>query len=262
MFEPSNLARDQAALAAHIMADPPGEGAASTGLLRPLRNEAPVLGVYQTAWRVRLVEALRSNYPVLHQVLGDDDFAGLCAAYVRVHPPHTPSIRWFGAKLSAFLETAPAQIPHPALVDLARMEWALGSSFDSADHAPIDFSTLAALAPEAWPDQRFRAHPSVSLLRLDWAIEPLWQTLTHHPEQDSEAPEPSPHHLLAWRLGLESRWRSVEEGEVLLLKAAFAGAPFSALCEAAALQGEPETAPMHMARTLRAWVDAGLLCAA
>jgi hypothetical protein len=257
---PSALGRSQAALAAQIMGGEPA--AHAEPLLRPLRGKPPVLSVYQTAWLARLTEALRNNFPVLHQVLGDDDFGDLTLAYLQAHPPSQPSIRWFGDQLPAFLAAEPERLPHPALADLAQMEWALGLSFDSADTLPLNFAALAALPPSDWAGLRFSAHPSVSLLALEWAVEPLWQTLTHRPEEDTEPPEASPHPLLAWRIGLETRWRSVPAAEAELLAAALAGVPFAALCERAAADGDVDEAPLRMASTLRAWVDAGLLCPA
>jgi hypothetical protein len=256
----SALGQSQAALAAEIMGGEPA--APDQPLLRPLRGMAPVLSVYQTAWLARLTEALRNNFPVLHQVLGDDDFGELTLAYLQSHPPCRPSIRWFGDQLPTFLAAEPERLPHPALADLAQMEWALGLSFDSADTQPLNFEALSRLPPGDWAGLRFAAHPSVSLLALEWAVEPLWQTLTHRPDEDTEPPEASPHHVLAWRLGLETRWRSVPREETALLSAALAGAPFADLCELAAAQGDAEGAPLRMAATLRAWVDAGLLCPA
>ena len=61
------------------------------------------LDIYRNAYRVRLIEALNETYPVLHAVLGDDDFATLGEEFVAAHPSVHRSIRWYGSELSDFL---------------------------------------------------------------------------------------------------------------------------------------------------------------
>lgn len=220
----------------------------------------PRLAIYRHAFRARLTAALRENYPVLHQVLGDETFDEVALGFIAAHPSRQPSIRWFGNELPAHLQVlADAdQLPHPALADLARMEWALGTAFDAADAAPLSVEQLLAVAPEAWPELRFSAHPSLRLIALDWAIEPLWRALSDNPEAETAAPEAQPHHLLVWRQSDQTQWRSVEPFEANLLQAALAGESFAELCErAAATQGEQAAATV--AGYLRVWVEAGLL---
>jgi len=252
---PQELLAQQRAFAALLLAD---DAASATELLRAIKGQPPRIGVYHHAYRARLIEALRSNLPILHRVLGDDDFAELALAYLADQPSRRPSIRWFGDGMRAWLTTHPEALPHPALIDLAEMEWALGCSFDAADATPLAFADLAALPPEQWPDARFAPHPSVHLLALHWAVEPIWQTLTHHEEATTEEPEALDHCLLIWRQGLDTRWRSLQPDEADVLAACLAGEPFAALCErAAAHQGD--NAPAWVASALRRWVDDGLL---
>lgn len=250
------LAGQQQAFAALLTGD--GEPAA-TGLLRRLTGQPPRIDVYRHAYRARLVEALRSNFPVLHRVLGDEAFAELALAYLARQPSRQPSIRWFGHALPAWLAAHPGALPHPALADLAAMEWALGTSFDAADAAPLAFAELAARTPEAWPEARFAGHPSVALLTLGWAVEPIWQALTEDEDAATGEPQSLEHRLLVWRQGLETRWRSLPADEAALLAACLSGEPFMALCGQAA-QARGDAAPAWVASALRRWVDDGLLC--
>lgn len=251
------LATQQQAFAALLLADTPVPG---TPLLRPLNGQPPRLGVYHHAYRARLVAALRSNYPVLPRVLGDEDFDALALDYLAKHPSCEPSIRWFGHALPAWLAAAPERLPHPALADLAAMEWALGTSFDAADATPLVFANLAAQPPEAWPDLRFGAHPTVALLPLQWAVEPIWQALTEDEDATTDEPAALAHRLLVWRQGLQTQWRSLADDEAGVLAACLAGQPFAALCALAA-DTHGDAAPAWVASALRRWVDDGLLCA-
>jgi len=216
------------------------------------------LQVYRDAYRARLVEALRNNHPVLHRVLGDDEFRELSLGYLDAHPSRRPSIRWFGDRLAAHLAAHADTLPHPSLVDLARMEWALGLSFDAADAPVLPAAALAQVAPERWPGLRFEAHPSVALLAFEWAVEPLWRALTDDEQAQAEPPQHAPHTLLVWRRELDTRWRTLPDDEAPLLRAALNGEPFAALCERAAEQTSAEDPAARIVSMLRRWVDDGL----
>ncbi|HEX5683759.1 MAG TPA: DNA-binding domain-containing protein [Ideonella sp.] len=251
------LLAQQRAFAALLLAD---DEAPVTPLLRAVKGQPPRIGVYHHAYRARLIEALRSNLPVVHRVLGDDDFAALALAYLADEPSRKPSIRCFGDGLRDWLANHPDALPHPALADLAAMEWALGYSFDAADAASLTFEALAAMTPEQWPDARFAPHPSVHLLTLQWAVEPIWQALTHDEDAATDEPEALDHRLLIWRQGLETRWRSLQPDEGELLTACLDGEPFAMLCEQAAIR-RGDNAPTWVASALRRWIDDGLLIA-
>lgn len=242
-------------------------------LKRAIVQGAPIEGVsgrveiYRHAYAARLVAALRDNFGVLPQVLGDDAFDALAAAYLEAHPSRQPSIRWFGDRLPEFMASRADLVPHPAIVDLAQMEWALRAAFDAADARPIDAAALAAVPPDAWPALVFDALPSVRLLPMAWDVEPVWRALQRGADDGAtdapEAPEPveHPHALLVWRPALETRWRSLDGLPARLLQAALAGRPFAALCTLAAEEVGAAPAAAEAAAALRSWLDDGLFAA-
>jgi hypothetical protein len=173
-------------------------------------------------------------------------------------PSHTPSIRWFGARLAEFAELECDTLPHPALSDLIRMEWALNIAFDGPDAEPLNVDDMLALAPDSWPLLQFSPHPTLHLLAMNWNVEPVWSALTADENAETEPPEAFPHDLLIWRYEHQTRWRSVEPNEALLLRAAIAGHNFSQLCETAAGFASTGAAEL-VAGYLRTWVEAGLL---
>lgn len=253
--------RQQLDLAAAIR-----DGADPAGLLAG--DFATGLEVYRHAYRARLAEALADNYTVLARALGDEAFDALAQAYIAAQPSRHPSIRWFGHELAAFMaeEDDGELVPHPSLVDFARMDWALRGAFDAADAPPLDPATLAALSPDDWAGLVLRLQPSVQRVTLAYAIEPAWRVLREwEPESGDdqpELPEPVPHEhvLLAWRQDLETRWRSLEPLETALLEAVAAGAPFALLCERAAAElGDAEAAAPAVIAALQRWLAEGLL---
>ena len=255
----NGLADQQRALQGAIVS-----GRDACTLLRSLPEREPLLRVYQHAYTARLVGALRDNFGVLPQVMGDEAFDALALAYVAEHPSRHASIRWFGDKLPEFMRASEALVPHPALVDLARMEWALRSAFDAANGGLLDPASLAAVAAEQWPRLTFVTLPSVQLLAMEWAVEPLWRAMQSVDAESAEEPElPEPvqhdHALLIWRQGLENRWRSIDSMQADLLRAAMAGGNFAELCELAAMQVGGQQAAAAAVGALQSWLADGLL---
>lgn len=266
MTTPGTTLRDQQqAFAAAVQAD-----AGFAELLRPSdTGRPPLMAAYRHAYVARLTEALADNHEILARAMGDEAFAALAADYIAAHPSTTPSIRWFGHRLAEFMaeqvEADSGRVPHPAFVDLARMDWALRAAFDAADAPVLGREALAGLDPEGFAALCFSLHPSVRLQPLGWAVEAAWRVLREHDpaagEQEPElpAPEPRPHVLLAWRRGLQTLWRSLEPTEAALLQALQQGADFATLCDHAAAQRGPDEAAAAAAGLLGQWLDEGLL---
>lgn len=209
--------------------------------------------LYVQAYRARLTAALRDNFPVLHRALGDDAFATLAYAYIDEHPSLFRSIRWFGHALAEFLAGAIERLPHPALIDLARMDWAMRAAFDAAAATPLALSDLASLRPEDWPALRLQPVPSLQVLNLSWGVEPIWKALNDDADATTEEPQALPHALLIWRPALDCRWRSADAGEAAALTALRQAASFAEWCLIIAASGDPEPA-MTAAGLLRRWV--------
>lgn len=229
--------------------------------------DADGLAVYRNAFALRLRSALRDNFEILARALGDEGFDALAAAYVAAHPPTQPSIRWLGDQLADFM-SAPAQIdsgltPHPALADLARMDWALRGAFDAADAPVLSRQALAGVAADDWPALVLMLHPSVAQCALQWDVTPAWHALHAAAEGDEpELPAPlaNPQRLLVWRRGLDTRWRSLTDPEAALLLAVSRGHNFGALCEqAAALVPNADEAVPLVVGALEQWLADGLV---
>jgi hypothetical protein len=215
-------------------------------------------GLYLMAYRARLLAALRDNFPVLHRALGDAAFADLAHDYIDAHPSRFRSIRWFGDALVAFLDADPERLPHPALADLARMDWAMRGAFDAAGVPPFTLTDLVAIASEGWPQQRFALIPSLRMIELNWRIEPIWRALNDDAEAETDAPEPLPHVLLVWRPALDCLWRSAGDTEAAALRALAQGATFAECCAVISGAGEPDPAAVALG-LLQRWVSDGLL---
>ncbi len=220
----------------------------------------PFMGVYDFAYKARLVEILQEDFEGLHTLLGDARFDEAARAYLDAHPSTYRSARWIGRDLADWLAKTQPWSDIPEAVAMARFEWALGLAFDAEDAAPIGFDEIAAVPPEAWPLLTLTIHPSVSIMELTHDIAPFHQAAKAQAEPaGAPAPFAIPETWVAWRDGdaLQAMYRVLEEDEAAMLLAALEGGTFDVLCEVIARHGEPDQAAMRAAGLLRRWIETG-----
>jgi hypothetical protein len=220
------------------------------------------LRVYSDAYRLRLIEALQSNYPMLHQVLGDEVFEQLASGYIAAHPSTFKSIRWFGNQLGSYLAASEDWSQHAWLEEFAQWEWAVTMAFDAANAGPLDPSSLSSVDPEDWPQLRFELHPSVHRMQLDWNIAAMFKCLV----ADEMPPEPelnaSRSDWLIWRRGLATQYRGLEAPEAFALELLAGGGTFGEMCEGLGRWLSDEEVPLKAASFLKVWIGDGVIVAA
>ena len=221
---------------------------------------AAQFGVYGNAYRARLRGALRDNFEVLPLVMGDESFDALANAYIAAHPSNHYSLRWFGHRLCAFMAANEALVDHPAMLDLARLEWALRNAFDAAPAALLTPAELGVVPAQDWAALRLTLHPSVQLLDLQWAVGPIWHALKSG-QDELEPPEALDHHTLVWRRGMNTQWKSLTATESDFVQCLQAGRTFGEVCECLAESIGPDHAAATAAALLSEFVHAGVMCA-
>ena len=224
-------------------------------------NQRRRLAIYYDAYRLRLVEALGTDFEALLAVMGKDGFEEACRAYVEATPSLFRNVRWYGGNLSTFLrETQPWQ-EQPWLADIAQFEWTLTLAFDAADAPHVRFEDLAILQSDAWGTLGFRLHPSARMIELRANAPAIRKAV------DAGAPVPEAELAdtaltwLVWRKDLSSHFRSLSEPEAWALRSAGEGLSFPGICEGLCLWFAPEQAAPAAARLLRTWVDDHLITA-
>jgi len=224
----------------------------------PLATHAR-LGIYRHAYVARLLETLADHYPVLHAILGDEDFEALGTAFIRGFPSVHRSIRWYGRELADFLAARSPFDEQPIFAEIARFEWTLAEAFDSADAEVIGRHALAAVQPAEWAGLAFCFHPSVRRLSFEWNTVAAWKAMTAgtdapRPERSTEVVE-----WLVWRSGLENYFRSLDPAEATALDAALRGACFAEICGGLSEHLAEEEIPLRAASLIATWSESGLL---
>jgi hypothetical protein len=219
------------------------------------------LEVYANAYRLRLIEALQSNYPVLHYLLGDEQFSELALGYLAEHPSQHFSIRWFGHRLAEYVGIAPQYAERSWLHELAQWEWATAAAFDAADATVLTMDMLAQVAPQDWLELRFALHPSLTRLQVASNVVALVKAAAA--EQSPPAPQELPAaNWCIWRQDLQVRYRSLATEEAAALAALANGANFGGVCEELTAFWPVEQVPMQAASLLKTWLNDHWLAAA
>ncbi len=139
-------------------------------------SPAAQMAIYIEGYRLRLVLALRSDYPELLAHLREEEFDALASAYVEVNPPQHVSLDYYTFGFADFVR---AQKGAGFAADLAALEGAIARVFLLPDSAALTLEALSALAPEAlsalapeaFGAARLRLREAAVLLSLDYPVE-------------------------------------------------------------------------------------------
>ncbi|MDQ3196404.1 MAG: DNA-binding domain-containing protein [Pseudomonadota bacterium] len=217
------------------------------------------LGIYSEAYRLRLIEALDTDYVTLRALVGDDAFEKLALGYVDAYPSKVYNMRWFGARLPEFLRTTSPYANYPAFAEMAAFEWALTLAFDADDAPALGIEDIAGVPGEAWADMTFACHPSLQRLDLRWNVPAFWKAIAN--EEEAQAPQQNefPIAWMIWRRDLDSYFRSLPVDEAWALDAIRSGANFAEVCSGLCEWIDELQAARHAAELLKGWVSEELI---
>jgi len=237
-----------------------GDGGIQSQVIGTPRVSAKVrLDIYAEAYRLRLLEALQTDFPALRVLVGHEEFSKLGRAYIDSHPSHHFSIRYFGRHMSQFLAATLPYRDEPWLAEMAVFEWVLGEVFDAADAAVLTVEQVSAIPAAEWAAMYLCFHPSVRRLSLRWNVPALWQAIDRYETPGTLKENQTPLPWLLWRRELKTYFRSISPEEFWAIEAAQTEKSFGAIC-GGLCQWIPESeVALHAAGLLRRWVTDGLL---
>lgn len=217
------------------------------------------LQIYHQAYRLRLIDALRNDYPALESYLGEDDFVVLANEFIATNPSHHPSLRWFGENLPAFLRAHDHWQTHIHIVELAEFEWAQTMAFDAADISLTTLDDVRALQPEQWMTMQLEFHPSLQRLSCYSNAPKLWSSLikdeTEIPIEISDRTQ----EWLVWREDLQVIYRPLDTTEAWALDNFLQHKNFADTCGGLCEWFVEEQVPMQAAQYLQQWILSGLI---
>jgi hypothetical protein len=214
------------------------------------------LDVYRAGYKLRLVDCLKDDYPVLAGTLGDDDFDALARAYVDRHPSSSPNLNFFGRHMPAFCREHRGVFAS----ELAALEWALVEVLHAETAPPLDVSKLQALPLERWETARFAKSDALRVFRFEHPVNAYFQSRWVD-ESDAPVPAPSPTALAVYRRDTRLWRMDLTPPMAAILFPLVEGATFGeALARLEADVKDPEalaTAAQKLMVWFREWVDNG-----
>lgn len=217
------------------------------------------LAIYADGYRLRLLEALDTDYAGLHTLLGDDEFDAMGRAYIAAHPSTHFSLRWYGDRMSEFLRTVEPYSRYPVFAEMAAFEWAKCDAFDAPDTGLCSVADMAAIPSDAWPSLTFVAHTSLTRLDLRWNVPTVWKAIDSEEEPPALLENEYPIAWLVWRLDLLTYYRSLSVDEAWALDALLRGENFATLCEGLSEWVDVQNVAPHAAGLLKQWLTDGLI---
>lgn len=217
------------------------------------------LGIYADAYRLRLLEALATDFPAVQALAGADQFDRLGRAYIDAHPSSHFSLRWFARDLERFLRQTPPYREHPELAELAAFEWAMTLVFDAPDRALLTVADMAAIPAESWAGLRLAPHPAVQRLDLHWNVPIFWKAVDADQEPEALQRSEVPIAWVLWRQELKTYFRSLAVDEAYALDAVRAGRTFADICQGLCEWLDEAHVAVHAAGLLKRWIMDGLI---
>jgi Putative DNA-binding domain len=225
----------------------------------PHGTKAQAFGVYQYAYVSRLTEFLANDYEKLRAYVGEVRFNAMAEQYIAANPSRHSNARWFGQVLPEWLKTSGHFSQHPECTELAELELALTTAFDSIDLPCLAIEALGALAPEQIATTAFAFHPCLQTLNFKQNTVSLWSALQCEEEPPRPYAQDETQIVMVWRQGTQSRFRILGDEEAMALSNAREGVPFGTLCEMMAFSHGADDAAVRAATYLRGWFEAEVL---
>ncbi len=226
------------------------------------------LELYANAYFARLLECLRSEFPLLRRAVGEEIFDEIAIGYLQSYPPRNYSLNRLGDHVACYLaETRPAGDLKgdddrwaDLCVDLAALEWAVGEVFDGPGcegERLLDAEQLWAVPAARQPAVVLDSVPSLRLLASRYPLRDYYAALRDG--RDVAPPAPRESFLALTRRNYVVQLHELTHGQYVLLAALGEGVCLGQAVErtAAVVDSWSEAFAPRLAEWFREWAEAG-----
>ncbi|HEX7375649.1 MAG TPA: DNA-binding domain-containing protein [Pirellulales bacterium] len=231
------------------------------------------LSIYQNAYFARLLECMRSVYPLVARTIGDEAYDALVMGYLQTCPSQSYTLDALGDRFASFLdetrpdrdeEGRPTEEWPDFLIDLARLEWTISQVFDGPGNEgrpTLSAEQLLAIQPDEWPGLRLLPAPCLRLLEFHFPVNEYFTRLRELPP-DAEPPD-IPSSEASWlalsRKDFVVRRHALSRPQYVLLAALADGQTIGAAIAyfAATAEADFETLALQLNEWFRTWAAAG-----
>ncbi|WP_300551790.1 DNA-binding domain-containing protein [Maricaulis sp.] len=186
------------------------------------------------------IEALRSAYPVVNQLVGDSFFSPMAKLYWDEHPPQDRSMTLYGAGFAEHIASYGPAARLGYLPDIARLDRAWLDAHHAAERETLSGEAVSALPAESLPQLSPGLHPSVHVVELDWPVFDVWAA--HRVGRSITPTEIAPghEHIVIWRFQSQVKQSRLSPAHAAFLAAIGEGRSLQQAVERAAAEGGRE----------------------
>lgn len=192
------------------------------------------LRIYRHSIAATQADALRDSYPAVLALVGEDFFQRLAARHAQQFPATAGNLQHYGGALDQCIDAMPAARALGYLADVARLEWRRQLAALASDASALDAGELNAAMGIEPENLRLILHPSLHVLRSEYAVLSLWQWC-QAPDDTPPDPRRSGEHVLIWRDEGAVTMAAVEPATLVCIEALSGGrsvaAAYGAACD-------------------------------
>ncbi len=131
--------------------------------------------VYRNNVVSSLVEALKTAFPVVAKIVGEEFFEAMAGIYVRNYPPSSPIMMLYGESFPDFLSGFGPVAELAYLPDVARFEQIRREVYHAADAEALPPDFLARVPEEKLANLVFTFHPASAVATFEYPALSLWE---------------------------------------------------------------------------------------
>jgi hypothetical protein len=132
------------------------------------------LRIYRRSCNEIQTATLRTTYPAVLALVGQDWFDQAARRYRRLYPSHSGNLQGLGAHFADYLETIPAGRTLPYVADVARLEWLRQKAILAANSRALTFDDFMRCLDGAGESLRVGLHPCVHWLNSPHRTLTIW----------------------------------------------------------------------------------------
>ena len=225
----------------------------AASLILPSATLSPLerLNLYRGMYEARLVEALRTDYPGLVALLGEEVFTELAGFYIEAHPSRSHTLNRLGDRLPEFVAEVEGLRRAGMVQDLARLELMGTEVFDEQETSAAEFPRTAGMAEAELGELRFYTIPALRLGSFRYPVHRYLAAI----RTGGIAPRipARPTRLAVFRRDFQVHHLVLSPGAAALLGALASGEALGA-----AMEKCPELRPAAVFRHFQNWSSIGL----
>lgn len=192
------------------------------------------LQVYRNNVVSAQTEALKTTYPVITRLVGEEFFSHLARQYLQARRSQSGNLNDLGLDFDSFLLAFPGTGELVYLPDVAKLEWAVHRLFLETPRLGVSFDSWEQIPDSRYDELRLVIQPASHFLSSVYPVLRIWQVNQTDSEGDVAVNlSAGGVELLIIRRGLEVEFETLTPGEYRLLHALADKHALSTACELA-----------------------------